>query len=280
MILYHTIEVNLMTVNSSPLGKKSPYISKYDNSLIFPIERAIKRHEIGINKKTPHFYGYDILNAYELSWLSSNGKPEIVVAEIIYSCRSEYLVESKSLKLYLNSFNNTVFDSATHVKQVIENDLSNKLKTDVMVRLIDINQEINSFIPEGENIDNFYKEDLISPTIEVINSIVVKNEIIYSHLLKSNCPVTLQPDWGTLIVTYSGPKINRYTLLHYILSLRNLNEFHEQCIEKIYMEIYKSCKPDYLQVYGRYTRRGGIDINPYRSTMDYPVPDNIRTFRQ
>ena len=135
-------------------------------------------------------------------------------------------------------------------------------------------------LPEGESIDGFYKEDFSDPFIGIIHGIAVKNEQIYSNLLKSNCPVTLQPDWGTLMITYSGPKINRFSLLHYILSLRNLNEFHEQCIEKIYMEINKNCQPDYLQVYGRYTRRGGIDINPYRSTMNDPVPENIRTFRQ
>ncbi|MBY0581269.1 MAG: NADPH-dependent 7-cyano-7-deazaguanine reductase QueF [Rickettsiales bacterium] len=269
-----------MMADLSPLGKKSTYVDEYDNSLIFPIERATKRKEIGINKKTPPFYGYDIFNAYELSWLALNGRPEIATAEIIYSCRSEYLVESKSLKLYLNSFNNTVFDSLNHVEETIKCDLSNKLKTDVLVKLIDINQQIISFLPEGENIDEYYNQNSIDPTIGTINGITVKNEKIYSNLLKSNCPVTFQPDWGTLMITYTGAKINRCTLLNYILSLRNLNEFHEQCIEKIYMEIDKSCKPDYLQVYGRYTRRGGIDINPYRSTMDYPVPANIRTFRQ
>ena len=269
-----------MTINSSPLGEKSIYADQYDNSLIFPIERAIKRREIGINKKTPPFYGYDILNAYELSWLASNGKPEVAVAEIIYPCDSVCLVESKSLKLYLNSFNGTVFDSAEHVKDVIEHDLSNKLKTHVLVKLIDINQKMDFCLPEGESIDGFYKEDFSDPFIGIIHGIAVKNEQIYSNLLKSNCPVTLQPDWGTLMITYSGPKINRFSLLHYILSLRNLNEFHEQCIEKIYMEINKNCQPDYLQVYGRYTRRGGIDINPYRSTMNDPVPENIRTFRQ
>ena len=265
----------------SPLGKKSVYIDKYDSDLIFLIERSVKREEIGISReqKLP-FYGYDIINAYEISWLSPNGKPEVSIAEVIYPCSSKYLLESKSLKLYLNSFNNTIFNSANHVRKTIEYDLSNKLKVKVFVRFLSVHNRVESFVLEGQNIDEAYSNNFIHPAITILSDVTVKNEVIYSHLLKSNCPVTFQPDWGTLIVTYSGPKINYCSFLHYIISLRNLNEFHEQCIEKIYMEIYRSYNPESLEVYGRYSRRGGIDINPYRSTKDNKVPKNHRTSRQ
>ena len=269
-----------MYVNSSPLGKKSCYTDKYDISVLFAIPRLNKRTEIGISNNNIPFYGYDIWNAYEVSWIRPDGRPDVAIAEIIYSCRSEYIIESKSLKLYLNSFNGTIFKSKHHVKTTIEQDLSNKLNTDILVKLNDIDTEVNFKKSEGENIDNYYDKDFDNSKVETIDGIIVKDKKIYSNLLKSNCPVTMQPDWGTLIITYSGQKINYSSLINYIISLRNLNEFHEQCIEKIYMEIYKNCNPYNLEVYGRYTRRGGIDINPYRSTKNTPIPENTRTYRQ
>lgn len=270
----------MSNIQSSCLGKKSFYKDQYDNSLIHPIARQKKRYDIGIDNKKLPFYGYDIFNAYEVSWLAPSGKPEVYIAEIIYPCNSEYLIESKSLKLYLNSFNGTIFHSKYYVRQLIQSDISNKLKTNVLVKLIGINKKISSCLPEGELIDSYYSKHITDSDIKTIAGKFVQNEQIYSNLLKSNCPVTLQPDWGTLMITYSGLKINPFNLLRYIISLRNMNEFHEQCIEKIYMEIDKSCQPYDLQVYGRYTRRGGIDINPFRSKTDCSIPSNIRNFRQ
>ncbi|RST71957.1 NADPH-dependent 7-cyano-7-deazaguanine reductase QueF [Candidatus Aquarickettsia rohweri] len=269
-----------MHVNSSALGKKSIYTDQYNPSLLFAIPRVDKRNEIGIDNNNMTFYGYDIWNAYEISWLRPDRRPDIATSEIIYSCRSEYIIESKSLKLYLNSFNGTIFKSKDHVKTTIEQDLSHKLSTDVIVKLEDINTEVTLKNPEGKNIDNYYDKKLDNCKIEITDKTIVQDEKIYTHLLKSNCPVTMQPDWGTLIINYSGAKINYSSLINYIISLRNLNEFHEQCIEKIYMDIYRNCKTSNLEVYGRYTRRGGIDINPYRSTKDTPIPENIRTYRQ
>lgn len=280
MIQLNMFYANNMHANSSALGKKSIYTDQYNPSLLFAIPRSDKRNELGINNNIIPFYGYDIWNAYEISWIRPDGRPEVAASEIIYSCRSEYIIESKSLKLYLNSFNGTIFKSTDHVKTTIEQDLSNKLNTNVLIKLKDINTEINLKKPEGENIDNYYDQNLDGCKIEITDKTIVQNEKIYTHLLKSNCPVTIQPDWGTLMINYSGPKINYSSLINYIISLRNLNEFHEQCIEKIYIDIYKNCNPYNLEIYGRYTRRGGIDINPYRSTKNTPIPENIRTYRQ
>ena len=247
--------------------------------MIFPISRGVKRKKLGILGRLP-FFGYDIWNAYELSWLWDDGKPEVATAEIIYDCESEFMVESKSLKLYLNSFNNTIFNSAEDVRDTIKKDLSDKLKTNVSVKLNDLEGKIKYAIPPGINIDNFYSQGFKGSNIRVSQDIVVQQEQLFTNLLKSNCPMTGQPDWGTLMLTYSGQKMDYTSLIKHIILLRNLNEFHEQCIEKIYMNIYTACQPDYLEVYARYTRRGGIDINPYRCSEKTPIPNNYRVYRQ
>ena len=268
-----------MNPDLSPLGKKSTYSDQYDGNLIFPISRVIKRKELGISSELP-FFGYDIWNAYEVSWLRSDEKPEVATAEIIYDCESEFIVESKSLKLYLNSFNNTTFDFAYKVEDTISKDLSDKLKTSVLVKLGNLHRKVKYAMPPGINIGDFYSKDFKGSNILVLEGDKVQREQLFTNLLKSNCPVTGQPDWATLMITYSGNKIAYVSLISYIISLRNLNEFHEQCVEKIYTDISTACKPDYLEIYARYTRRGGIDINPYRCSEKTPVPDNYRMYRQ
>ena len=262
------------------LGGMTKYSNNYNKSLLFRIKRSNKEK---INSIDNHqsFYGHDLWNAYELSWIGKNRKPNIAVAEIIYSCNSKYIIESKSLKLYLNSFNGSIFQSHDHVINTIKEDLSAKLEVVVKVSLIDINNKISSYIPQGYNIDHSYQENYSFFTITTSKYIYVKDETLYSHLLRSNCPVTMQPDWGTIIIHYSGLKIDQTSLLGYIISLREVNEFQEQCIERIYMKILRSCTPDSLEVFGKYTRRGGIDINPFRSSHNtINIYKNWRTFRQ
>ncbi len=266
-----------MQIIDSPLGKKTSYLNHYNPQLLFPISRSEKRKEIGIDGALP-FFGYDIWNAYEISWIREDACPEVKIAEIIYDCNSEFLIESKSLKLYLNSFNNHVFHDENQVSQTIQNDLRKALNTDVTVNIFSVEDKVSFLDINGIHIDKSYSQNTSSSLIE---SKEIITEKLYSHLLKSNCPVTGQPDWATIFVKYRGKKINHASLLNYIISLRNLQEFHEQCVEKIFMQILNNCKPEFLEVYARYTRRGGIDINPFRSSKKDPyIPENKRIIRQ
>jgi 7-cyano-7-deazaguanine reductase len=263
----------------SQLGKESIYIDQYNSDLLFPIPRAEKRKEIGISDKPP-FFGCDVWNAYELSWLRNDGRPEVATAEIIYPCESEFIVESKSLKLYLNSFNSTFFQSHAHVLDTIKRDLSVVLRSEVEVIINNLDKKVSYMMPPGINIDNFYDKDNGTSQLMILKGVHVEKEQLFTNLLKSNCPVTMQPDWATLMIAYTGQKIDYTSLLNYVIALRNLNEFHEQCVEKIYVDIHKACKPEYLRVYARYTRRGGIDINPYRCSEKLLSLENYRVCRQ
>jgi 7-cyano-7-deazaguanine reductase len=223
-----------------------------------------------------------------VSWLGEGGKPEVRLLEFFVDANSPNIVESKSLKLYLNSFNNTRFASASEVRALIEADLTAILRSNITVLLKDIasydRQVLRSFT--GTNLDSL--------DIKMDNFDIVKNyprlsegplkveEVIYSNLLKSNCPVTNQPDWASIQVSYRGQKIDGESLLKYFISFRNHNEFHEQCVERIFCDISTFCVPDVLTVYARYTRRGGIDINPIRSSSNLNVTDviNLRHIRQ
>ena len=260
------------------LGKNTIYPDKYDASLLYPIPRSVNRQQIISSDKLP-FFGFDIWNAYEVSWLRADGCPQIAVLEIVYDCDSEYIVESKSLKLYLNSFNNTQFSDAGIILQIIERDLNDKLKTDVKLRFHNTDTDAQFMQIRGDCIDNDFNGNMLGNGL-VTEDELMKDAKLYSHLLKSNCPVTNQPDWATVFINYTGKKINHGSLLNYIISLRNLNEFHEHCVEKIYMDILQHCQPEKLQVYARYTRRGGIDINPFRSSKAVDMPENNRIFRQ
>lgn len=268
------------------LGKKSAYDATYNADKLFPIARAAKRLEIGIDPERLPFWGFDSWNHYEVSWLNSKGKPVVAMAEIVYDCHTPYIIESKSLKLYFNSLNNSKFTSISEIENTIKSDLSLCLHDDVTVKIHQLGTIKTSPLCEsfsGESIDELdvtcsvYSVD---PSFLTVGEELVE-EILYSDLLKSNCLVTYQPDWGSVQIHYKGPRIIREGLLQYIVSFRNHNEFHEQCIERIFLDVMTRCKPHELTVYGRYTRRGGLDINPYRSTnKSKHLLKNIRLPRQ
>jgi 7-cyano-7-deazaguanine reductase len=271
-------------MNPKHLGQHTGYISHYAPQLLEAFPRLAKRNEIGVPALLP-FYGEDIWNAYEISWLNPKGKPMVALGEFRFSCASPYLIESKSLKLYLNSFNQSIYSSLTEVSHIISKDLAQASGLPVTVILTEPKDLIDSLYPglPGKLIDNLditcnhYQP---SASLLKINPNKIVSEILTSDLLKSNCLVTGQPDWGSVQIAYAGPQISRESLLHYIVSFREHNEFHEQCVERIFMDIQRQCFPTELTVYARYTRRGGLDINPYRSTLSAAVCPNIRLVRQ
>lgn len=279
------------TPERSQLGKVSAYIDQYDASLLFPLPRDTKRREIGITGSIP-FLGADLWTAFELSWLNPKGKPQVALAHITIPCESTHIVESKSFKLYLNSFNNTRFESADAVRDRIKSDVSAAIWHGGLVQA---SAGVRVLLPElfdcepvhelvGLCIDRLDVEcDRYQPAPELLTAVFNEQpvtETLTSHLLKSNCLVTGQPDWGSVQISYSGPQIDQAGLLQYIVSFRNHNEFHEQCVERIYMDVMARCKPTKLAVYARYTRRGGLDINPWRSSHPQLPPANVRTARQ
>ena len=280
-----------MTPDLSPLGKASAYADQYDASLLFPLPREPKRREIGITGPVP-FLGADLWTAFELSWLNPRGKPQVAIAHITIPCESTHIVESKSFKLYLNSFNNARFASADEVRDRIRADVSaaiwsgQAMKSAAGVRVL--MPELFECEPvrelEGLSIDRLDVEcSVYLPDPGLLSAALDEKpvtEILTSDLLKSNCLVTGQPDWGSVQISYSGPQIDQAGLLQYIVSFRNHNEFHEQCVERIYTDIMARCKPTKLSVYARYTRRGGLDINPWRSSHPQLPPANVRTARQ
>lgn len=267
----------------SPLGKKSAYIDQYDPSLLFPILREGKRREINIPDTLP-FYGVDIWNAFELSWLTVKGKPVVATATFTIPCESPSLIESKSFKLYLNTFNNTTFNTVDEVRQTMVSDLSQAAGAEAIVEITLSDNFIGDVIGRftAESIDALDIECdtyVVDPSFLSVGEDRVKEDLC-SDLLKSNCLVTGQPDWGSVLISYEGKAINREGLLKYIVSFRNHNEFHEQCVERIYRDIMNYCNPSELTVYARYTRRGGLDINPIRSSQPVREVMNTRLFRQ
>lgn len=275
-------------LDNSELGKKSRYESNYDPSILFKVPRKSKRDEIGIDSENLPFNGFDCWNHYEVSWLNEKGKPVVATAEIYYDCKSECIIESKSFKLYFNSFNNSKFQSFEEVQEIILKDVSNLLNCNVEVKLNSLSNKdlssINNHL-DGINLDNLDIECdkyTVDSSYLISDANLIVSETLNSDLLKSNCLVTNQPDWGSVQIAYTGPKINREGLLKYLISFRNHNEFHEQCIERIFVDILNRCIPSELSVYGRYTRRGGLDINPYRTTENvYNISDkNMRLIRQ
>lgn len=275
-----------MAPEHSELGQNSSYDSHYNPGRLFAIPRALKRKEIGIDSCELPFYGFDCWNHYEVSWLNARGKPKVAVVEIIYDCSTPCIIESKSLKLYFNSFNNTSFSDGEEIRLLVKRDLSECLGGDVHVTIHTLSEAALVNVqrgPKGECIDELdvacsvYQ---VEPRYLVVDNKIVE-ETLYSDLLKSNCLVTNQPDWGSVEIAYLGPQISREGLLKYLVSFRNHNEFHEQCIERIFVDLMTYCKPEKLTVYGRYTRRGGLDINPYRSTEKPSLQGlNVRLIRQ
>jgi 7-cyano-7-deazaguanine reductase len=275
----------------SQLGKASAYVDQYDPSLLFPLPRATSRAEIGVTG-APRFFGADLWTAFELGWLNLRGKPQVALAHIIVPCESTHIVESKSFKLYLNSFNNTRFTDVDAVKARIRDDISaavwqgGPVMSSVGVRLL--GPELFDAEPihelDGLNLDRLDIEcTRYTPAPDLLTAAFDEmpvDEVLASRLLKSNCLVTGQPDWGSVQIRYSGPQIDQEGLLKYIVSFRNHNEFHEQCVERMFMDIMTRCKPARLTVYARYTRRGGLDISPFRTSHPQAVPANVRTARQ
>lgn len=268
----------------SPLGKSSAYISQYDPSQLFAIARSTKWRELGFTADTLPYVGADLWNCYELSWLLPSGKPVVAMAQFSVPADSPNIIESKSFKLYLNSFNQSVFANFAEVQAVLSEDLSKVAQAPVQVKLKTLREVVAEGLhePEGFCIDELdialsvYEQ----PALEMLScSTEQVAEQLYSHLLKSNCPVTGQPDWGTVIVKYRGPKLDRASLLTYLVSFRQHQDFHEQCVERIFLDLKACLNPEFLSVNARYVRRGGLDINPVRST-EHTALENARLARQ
>ncbi|RMR35717.1 putative proteinPH-dependent 7-cyano-7-deazaguanine reductase, partial [Pseudomonas savastanoi pv. glycinea] len=269
----------------SPLGKSSEYIATYTPSLLFPIPRAAKWAELGLTAQTLPYQGVDFWNCYELSWLLPSGKPVVAIAEFSIPADSPNIIESKSFKLYLNSLNQTAFATVEQVQTTLEQDLSTAAGKPVGVRirsLSDIEGEGVATLP-GVCIDDLditvSSYDRPQPELLCCDESQIIEESVHSHLLKSNCPVTSQPDWGSVVVEYRGAALDHSSLLAYIVSFRQHSDFHEQCVERIFLDLQRLLKPEKLTVYARYVRRGGLDINPYRSTETLDV-NNRRLARQ
>ena len=267
------------------LGKPTAYHDRYDNSLLQAVPRSLNREPLGLFPDSLPFTGSDIWTLYELSWLNSKGLPQVAVGEVVLDAQSRNLIESKSFKLYLNSFNQTRFADWGEVRQTLERDLSACAEGEARVALFRLNeiegQPIGHF--EGCCIDEQdiaiedyrFNADYLA---DAAGSEVVE-ETLVSHLLKSNCLITNQPDWGSVMIRYKGPRIAREALLRYLVSFRQHNEFHEQCVERIFNDVMRFCHPEALTVYARYTRRGGLDINPWRTNVPFS-PGFSRLVRQ
>ncbi|WEN40937.1 NADPH-dependent 7-cyano-7-deazaguanine reductase [Thauera sp. GDN1] len=268
----------------SLLGQAVAYRDTYAPELLFPIARQLKRDELGIRADALPFVGEDLWNAYEISWLDPRGKPVVALGEFRVPADSPRLIESKSLKLYLNSFNQQRMGSADEVRARIAGDLSAAAGAAVDVVLVPLGArpQRSSGYPQGECVDDLeIAIDTYQPAPEALRAQGAEvEETLYSHLLKSNCLVTGQPDWGMLVVRYRGPAIDREGLLRYVVSFRAHNEFHEQCVERVFSDIMAHCRPRELAVWARYTRRGGLDINPFRASHAGLRPDEAMEVRQ
>ncbi|WPC65256.1 NADPH-dependent 7-cyano-7-deazaguanine reductase QueF [Rhodoferax ferrireducens] len=287
------------TPQNSPLGQATAYLDQYDASLLFPIARAAKRAEIGVTGALP-FLGADMWTAFELSWLNLRGKPQVALARFTVPCESPNIIESKSFKLYLNSFNNTRFADVDAVKARLRADLSEAVWRDAGKNVspdaaAPPSIGVTLLLPELFDREPIYELDGLSldrldvecthytpapDLLRVVPDEAPVSEVLVSNLLKSNCPVTGQPDWASVQISYSGAPIDQEGLLQYLVSFRNHNEFHEQCVERIFMDLWTRCKPVRLAVYARYTRRGGLDINPFRTSYAQALPANVRNARQ
>ena len=273
------------SLKSLKLGQKTEYSSQYDRTLLQPVPRALNRDGLGITQNQPFTIGADIWTAYEISWLNEKGLPQVAIADIYLDYQSQNLIESKSFKLYLNSFNQSKFADFNAVQQTMQRDLSECAQGDVKVRLNPV------AVYDSQKIDHLQGDCIDEQDIEITSyefnadwlkdcvSDEIVEEKLVSHLLKSNCLITNQPDWGTLHIHYVGKKIDHEKLLRYVVSFRQHNEFHEQCVERIFCDLMHYAKPEKLTVYARYTRRGGLDINPFRSNFEN-LPENLRLARQ
>lgn len=265
------------------LGQRSDYIATYTPDLLQPVPRQLNRDDLQLPQPLP-FSGVDIWTLYELSWLNLKGKPQVAIGEVRVAADSLNLIESKSFKLYLNSFNQSAFADRQSVARLMTQDLSACAQGTVTVHLHSLDEADHGLSRlAGESLDEqdlLIEEYAFKPDwlVGAAGDEVVE-ETLYSHLLKSNCLVTQQPDWGSVQIHYRGPRLDRERLLRYLISFRQHNEFHEQCVERIFMDLKRHCHCQQLSVYARYTRRGGLDINPFRSDWEAP-PANLRLLRQ
>lgn len=267
------------------LGKETQYHDQYDAGLLQGVPRSLNRGSLSLTAENLPFHGGDIWTMYELSWLNSKGLPQVAIGHVELDATTENLIESKSFKLYLNSFNQTRFDSWDIVEKTLLNDLTTCAKGKVNLAIHPLSHFTSQPIADfaGECIDeqdieiDNYQFD--SQWLNDSTTDTLVEETLVSHLLKSNCLITHQPDWGSVAIQYKGKKINREKLLRYLVSFRQHNEFHEQCVERIFHDIMQLCTPETLTVYARYTRRGGLDINPWRSNCEF-VPEISRLARQ
>lgn len=271
----------------SPLGNTTEYCDTYAPELLFPVPRAAQRASLGFGEGgEPPFFGADLWNAYEISWLTPRGKPVAALGTFRVPAGSTNIIESKSLKLYLNSFAQTTFTSLDDVRVVIERDLSAAAGAGVGVFLWEVasvpRRPLENF--HGVLLDTLDIETrLYRPAPELLTLAAgdeVMDESLVSHLLRSNCPVTGQPDWASIRISYRGSRIDREGLLAYLVSFRQHSGFHEHCVERIYLDLWRRCHPERLSVYARYTRRGGLDINPFRSSHPESDPENGGDVRQ
>ncbi|CAM3225935.1 7-cyano-7-deazaguanine reductase [Xenorhabdus nematophila ATCC 19061] len=267
------------------LGKSTPYKDSYDPTLLQAVPRSLNREPLDLYPDNLPFHGADIWTMYELSWLNARGVPQVAVGHVSLNAASENLIESKSFKLYLNSFNQTRLNDWETVQKTLQQDLSACANGDIDVVLYPLHhfsqQPIDDFA--GECIDNQDIEiDDYQFSRDYLNHAAtgpIVEETLVSHLLKSNCLITNQPDWGSVMIRYKGAKIDQEKLLRYLVSFRHHNEFHEQCVERIFNDLITLCAPEKLTVYARYTRRGGLDINPWRSNEEF-IPATGRLVRQ
>ena len=267
-------------LQNAPLGQNTGYVCEYDPGQLFPIPRTNNWQGRGYTKAP--FRGCDVWNAYEISWLNPKGLPQVAMAEFRVSCESPNIIESKSFKLYLNSFNLSRFESADAVRQHLIEDLSQAAGAAVSVVMQSLDAPARIELFKGECLDQQDVEiEQYQPAPQWLRTLHGKQveAKLYSHLLKSNCPVTGQPDWASVQISYRGDPIDTKGLLKYLVSYREHGDFHEQCVEQIFLDILDHCQPEQLSVYARYVRRGGLDINPFRSTEAF-TPDNIRLMRQ
>lgn len=278
---------NASQLKELTLGKKTDYTSKYDPSLLQAVPRSLNRDELALNETNLPFVGEDVWYGYELSWLNDKGKPIVALVEFRFACTSPNIVESKSFKLYLNSFNQTKFTSIEEVKACLEKDVSNTSGSKAQVTLFAVDKCPALEIACDESvcidaldieIDNYQFNAKHLQNSQTHSPSIIEQNLV-SHLLKSNCLITNQPDWASIYISYKGKEINQEKLLKYLISFRQHNEFHEQCVERIFCDLQQYCQLEALTVYARYTRRGGLDINPFRSTHLTNAPWR-RTLRQ
>ena len=281
---------NSKELSDLTLGKTTEYCSEYNPNLLQAVPRSLNRDDLSLAEDPLPFIGEDVWYGYELSWLNSKGKPVVAVAEFRFACTSPNLVESKSFKLYLNSFNQSKFISFDDVEKILSRDLSATAGVQAQVKLFTVeqcsaleikstNQDVTCIDEEDITVDNYQYQATLLEHAQVNSPAEIINESLVSHLLKSNCLITNQPDWASVYISYQGTTIDHSVLLRYLISFRQHNEFHEQCVERIFCDLQKYCQLEKLTVFARYTRRGGLDINPFRSTHISCAPQ-ARTLRQ